>query len=65
MTHREPWRVSTKNGLDSTYLRWGMCSLCTYLQGLWVFALYVDNSPESHKSVEISDLRLLTIQGCK
>ena len=40
-----------------TYLRGYMFPLCTYLLACGVSALHVENCPESHKPVEISDLR--------
>ena len=40
-----------------TYLRGYMFPLCTYLWACGVSALHVENCPESHKPVEISDLR--------
>ena len=40
-----------------TYLDQGEGSLCTYLDQGGGFTLHVENSPESHKPVEIGDLR--------
>ena len=45
-----------------TYQRAGGSPVCTYQRAGGVSRLHVDNYLESHKPVEISDLRLLTIQ---
>ena len=45
-----------------SYFKWGGYAFWSYWSGRGVCVLVVDNCSESHKPVEISDLRLLTIQ---
>ena len=55
--------LTTCKGVRFARIRGGGGSLCTYFHGKRGFALHVENSAESHKPVEIGDLRAQGASG--